>query len=209
MNALNRNSILTGALLIMGLIFVAVFGMGCSTDSSSLGPISNDSENIDIANINYPDASTLPAGFVALTRSTSVIGGHADGTLDDHDNTVSKNMKRDKGGDLYLDNNGVSIPRNSIPVERLTITVTLPDEEAAIVDFGPHGTHFDCPVTVRISLEDFEIPEGVELTDLTIFYVNDNSEWEQYNGIVGHNGDWLEAQTDHFSRYIIARSVNS
>jgi hypothetical protein len=208
MNALNRDSILTIVLAIMGMILLAVFGMGCSTDSSSLGPISNDSENIDIANINYPDASTLPAGFVALTRSTAV-NGDRNGALDDHDNFAARWMWRNSGGTLLLDHNGVIIPRNAIPYYQLLITVSLPDDEAAMVDFGPHGTHFDCPVTVRISLEGFEIPEGVELTDLTIFYVNDNGEWEQYNGILNPSGNWLDAQTDHFSRYIIARSVNS
>jgi hypothetical protein len=209
MNAFNRDSILTATLLVMGLIIVAVFGMGCSTDSNSLGPISNETESIDVANINYPDASSLPAGFVPLMRSDATEGGRGAGTLDDHDNFASRLMRRSNGGSLYIDHNGVSIPRNAIPYHQLLITVTLPDEEAAIVDFGPHGTQFDCPVTVRINLEDFEIPEDVDVTDLTIFYVNDNGEWEQYNGVFNSSGNYFDAETNHFSRYIIARRVVS
>jgi hypothetical protein len=176
-----------------------------------LGPISNNTETIDAANINYPTAASLPAGFVPLTRSVTPNGGRGTALDDgDHDgdhgeNSVSSLMRRNHGGSLYLDHNGVSIPRYSIPVHELEITVTLPDETCAMVDFGPHGTQFDRPVTVRISLEGYELPEGVVLEELTIFYVNENGEWEMYNGTLNSSGNWLDAQTDHFSRYIISR----
>jgi hypothetical protein len=195
-------------IILIGMLALVIFGIGCSTDSSILGPVSSNTESRAAASFIYPDPTSLPAGFVPLTRSTSINGGRESALDDGNETTVTRLIRDIAGGSIFLSHSGVTIPRTALPVSELEITVTLPTDAYAMVDFGPHGTQFESPVTVQLSMEGFELPEGVTEDDLTIFYINDNGEWEMYNGIIHRNGLWLTAETDHFSRYIIGCSLS-
>jgi hypothetical protein len=112
-----------------------------------------------------------------------------------------------RGGEVYTaQGSGCSIGPKALPDDTL-ITVTLPEEGYAIVDFGPHPLYFRKNIWIAISLNG----TGLDPNDATwprhlhVYYWNE--ETDTYRVYPSHY-DWhrnaLMCLTNHFSRYIIA-----
>lgn len=70
------------------------------------------------------------------------------------------------------------------------------------VEFGPHGTRFDKPVTLELPYDRDRLPSGVKEGDLAVHYWNaSRGEWEPLASIVDTAARVVRAQTTHFSQY--------
>lgn len=70
------------------------------------------------------------------------------------------------------------------------------------VEFGPHGTRFDKPVTLELPYDRARLPAGVKESDLGVHYWNAaRGEWEALASIVDTAARVVRAQTTHFSQY--------
>jgi len=218
MYTMNRDSILTVAMLIMAMIVVAILGVGCSTDHGIATPVAS---SVDPAEATWTDPCDIgpdycyppltaeqlndgPApGWTFLRKSAR----DTDNSLDDAPTLVTRLIQQNQTGILTASQNQITIPQGAIPYSQLLVSMAVPGSAIAMVEFGPHGTQFNCPVTIRLNFSDYELPEGMSGQDLAIWYINDDGVLELYNGTVTNNGQWLETTTNHFSRYIIAANL--
>jgi hypothetical protein len=70
------------------------------------------------------------------------------------------------------------------------------------VEFGPHGTRFDKPVTLELPYDRARLPSGVKESELAVHYWNaGRGEWEPLESIVDTVARVVRAQTTHFSQY--------
>lgn len=119
----------------------------------------------------------------------------------------------DRGGDVFTgQGSGCMIAREALPQDTL-ITVTLPMEGYAIVDFGPHPLQFQRQIWIVMSLNGTGIrmhgggpkERTVDPQPLNIYYYNEETgEYEVYPSTYDPVRNALMFRTDHFSRYIIA-----
>jgi hypothetical protein len=197
----------------LGVLLLAMFGTGCSLDSSEVTPVSS---SVDLEETSWGDPCELgpeycypplpengPAPGWSYLRYTDSARDNA-GSLDDPPTIIVRRIRGDQQGVFYLDGHQLIIPAGAIPGEELVVSMSVPEPGVAVVDFGPHGTQFNTPVTLRMSIEGMDLPEGLGGEDMTIWYINDDGEYILFEGTVHSNGNWLETTTDHFSRYIIA-----
>lgn len=178
----------------------------------------------------YPEAANYaPAGYELINFHVKAVGrlddGDGDGDDDPpedeyHDNYemqwdvelngqeyegVASQVYCVEGARIGWDDSGITIPSGALPEEGLWITMTRSDPPEPWIDFGPHGTQFNVLVTLRISYRNCELPEGMGPEDLQLFYWNeDTGEYELISETNNQEEEYLEGQTDHFSRYIIA-----
>jgi hypothetical protein len=72
------------------------------------------------------------------------------------------------------------------------------------VEFSPHGSTFNNPVTVRLSYKDADL-NGVDEERLGIWYFDEQEGmWELAGKRVNKQAKYVEGTTTHFSRYGIA-----
>lgn len=68
----------------------------------------------------------------------------------------------------------------------------------AAVEYGPHGTRFEKPVTLELPID----PAHAEAASLAVHYWNPSTEeWEALPSSVDRKAGLVRAQTDHFSLY--------
>ncbi len=111
-----------------------------------------------------------------------------------------------KGGEVFTSQgSGCIIHKKSLFRDEL-VTVTLPQEGYAIVDFGPHPLYFQKPVWLVLSLNGTNLGDNpAALRGLTVFYWNDETDtYEEFPSYYDRVRNALMCRTDHFSRYIIA-----
>jgi hypothetical protein len=111
------------------------------------------------------------------------------------------------GGNVFTSQgSGCMIGRRALFRDEL-ITVTLPEEGYAIVDFGPHPLKFSRPIWLVISLNGTDLDQNdmSDIQHLTIFYWNEETgTYEEFPSYYDPYRTALMCQTNHFSRYIIA-----
>ena len=118
---------------------------------------------------------------------------------------VAKRVDMKHGDAIRWDGSSATFPAGALFYPQYWVTMDRVDPPEPWIDYGPHGTQFDIPVTLRISYEDCELPEGIEPEDLKMFYWNEETgEYELISETNNLEEKYLEGQTDHFSRYIIA-----
>ena len=74
---------------------------------------------------------------------------------------------------------------------------------------GPEGTTFDQPITITVSYDQSDVPQGVNEKDLVIALWDKNAgQWaELTNCTVDTVNNTISAPTTHFSRYAIFSPV--
>ncbi len=199
------------SILTLSLMVLFVITTGCS----NLSPLGS----------NHADS---PAGnsssYPPITEEFLLNGpepGHPVLTIERPPNTMGVEnwdcaegwMLRDRGGDVFTgQGSGCMIAPEALPQDTL-ITVTLPREGYAIVDFGPHPLQLQREIWIVMSLNGTGIrgiPVGgskgpIEIVPLNIYYYNgETGEYEVYPSTYDPVMNALMFRTDHFSRYIIA-----
>jgi hypothetical protein len=146
--------------------------------------------------------------LAAPEQSASVLGGTIDlnGVLQfvglpDLSGTrhAEKYIVASQGGFVELNGFRVDIPPGALS-QNTTITIDLPTDNVLgkrlIAEFGPHGTQFNTPVTLRFPLT------GVLLTGSNIEVARwENGAWTSLGGSVNLLGTVLSSTTPHFSTY--------
>ncbi|MBU1938034.1 hypothetical protein KKG05_11600 [bacterium] len=213
----------------IGIIAVLLLLVGCSRFGDVLGPQS--SNNTEAASgtfepviYDYPEAANYaPEGYQLINIHVKAVGrldGGCDGDNadDDYDiewseevdgqlfRGVAKWIPFNRGGKIKWDGSRVDFKKESWSSgEGLWATMVRTEPPEPWIDYGPHGTQFSIPVTLRISYANCVLPEGVEPEDLVLFYWNDvTGEYELISERNNLEEQFLEGQTNHFSRYIVA-----
>jgi hypothetical protein len=71
-------------------------------------------------------------------------------------------------------------------------------------DFGPEGANFDQPATIRLSYDQFQLPENVAEDNLIIaVWDSHREEWVQLDSTVDSANNIITAEVTHFSLYTI------
>jgi hypothetical protein len=206
----------------IAVIAVLVLLIGCSRFGDVTGPQSSDntevvSDTFEPVMYNYPEeANYAPEGYqlinIHVKSSTRLDYDYED----DYDfewvnewygelwRGVVKRIDDDRGGRIGWDGSGIIIPGHAMRYSQ-HIYLMRTDPPEPWIDYGPHGLRFYTPVTIRISYRNCVLPDGIEPEDLILFYWNEyTGEYElisEYNNL---EEQYLEGQTNHFSRYIVA-----
>jgi len=121
-------------------------------------------------------------------------------------------ISRDTYGEVFTgQGSGCMVEPGALPQDTL-VTVTLPMEGYAIVDFGPHPVQHNRAIWIALSLNGtgIEISGGpAELPDkvrqINVYFLNrDTGRYEVHPSTYDPVRNALMFRTDHFSRYIIA-----
>lgn len=112
---------------------------------------------------------------------------------------VSKLVRAAEGGTVELNGYRVEIPAGALPHDA-TITIDLPRGgplgQRLLAEFGPHGIHFNEPVTLTFPLR------GVLLDGGALEVARwENGGWTSLGGSVSDDGASLSSTTPHFSTY--------
>ncbi len=199
------------SVLALGLMVMFVVTSGCS----NLSPLSSSQTDTPAGNSSgYPPITEelllngpVP-GHPVLTmeRPAGMMG------VENWDYTESWTA-RDVGGEVFTgQGSGCIVEPGALPQDTL-ITVTLPMEGYAIVDFGPHPLQFQRRVWIVLSLNGTRIggmpvggpKEYVQIEQLNIYYYNaETGGYEVYPSVYDPVRNAIMCRIDHFSRYIIA-----
>lgn len=118
---------------------------------------------------------------------------------------VAKRVYRRHGGRIGWNGSGIMFPRGSLPGRGYWMYMMRVDPPEPWIDFGPHGLVFREPVTIRISYANCDLPEGIDPEDFVLFYWNEwTGEYELISQYNNTEEKYVQGETDHFSRYIIA-----
>lgn len=219
---MKRVTVCGGNLAPWVAIFAVLFFLaGCSRLGDLTGPQSSTpdgtAETFEPLIYDYPEtANDAPEGYQLVHFHDSKPGVHVDDG-DEYDHAwqchwrgleyegVASKIRFENGGSVRWNASGISLPSGALDCNQTWIWMTREDPAEPWIDFGPHGTVFEVPVTIRISYANCQLPEGVAPEDLMLFYWNEvTGEYEFISDCNNLEGMYLEGQTDHFSRYIIA-----
>jgi hypothetical protein len=138
-------------------------------------------------------------------------GGGAAGTSGgggSNDDPVAQNVAADEGGTVETESGSASadIPAGALAEDtEITITVLDADDQpdadriiAAVYDFGPDGTTFAEPVTLRIELDAGAVTDGMQ----PVMAWLDGDSWQPLADSVVQ-GNVVTASTDHFTPFTI------
>lgn len=115
-------------------------------------------------------------------------------------------VERKPGGEVFTSQgSGCLIAKKALPQDTM-VTVMLPEEGYAIVDFGPHPLQFQKKMWIVLSLNGIGISvDSPKRTRLTVFYYSEETgTYERYPSHYDPDRNALMCRTNHFSRYIIA-----
>lgn len=111
------------------------------------------------------------------------------------------------GGVITIGAHKLSIPAGALD-STVTITASLPGANAAMVDFQPHGLHFNVPVEITLSYAGCQIPAN---SYFNVVYSDASSPNNVIlDGMPSNDRRTLSqivALTDHFSGYIVAWGI--
>jgi hypothetical protein len=198
--------------LSLGLVLLFLLGTGCSR----LSPLDNGGTGLPASG-----SSDYPPITEELLQNGPA-PGHPIVTLERPSGMMSVEnwdyaevwVKRNRGDYVRTSQgSGCMIGNYALPQDTL-ITVTLPVEGYAIVDFGPHPLQFHRDIWLVLSLNGTSPSDDSDgdgwhdfrgQRDLTIFYYNEETgEYEPYPSYYDPHRNALMCLTNHFSRYIIA-----
>ena len=115
------------------------------------------------------------------------------------------------GGELALDGGAVrmSVPAGAVtePVVLTAEAVEAPEGSGVTkaYDFGPDGTVFVAPITVRIGVDAAALPPGVSAASLRLFWLDESGDWQPlensgFDPATGH----VHGDIDHFTVIAVA-----
>jgi hypothetical protein len=112
---------------------------------------------------------------------------------------AEKYIVASQGGFVELNGFRVDIPPGALS-QNTTVTIDLPTDNVLgkrlIAEFGPHGTQFNTPVTLRFPLTGVLLPLApIEVARW------ENGGWTSLGGTVNLLGMSLSSTTPHFSTY--------
>ena len=192
--------------LLISLSLVAFFGIGCSLDSTGVGP-NTESQTTETATYNnstVPDIE-LPAGLELVTMDWTALPRSA-GTLDDPQNLCSSGwVTVADGGTVTYEYSGCAIDAGEIPYDA-EVTVCLPHPGRAFVEFGPHPLFFNGEVEIWFDLSVAHCPPQ-QYDRLQMWYVNNNEDLEPIEMEIDFENMQAVGHTTHFSRYILTKST--
>lgn len=197
--------------LPIGLVLLFLLGTGCTR----LSPLDNEGTGLPASGSSgYPPITEelLQNGpapghpILTLERPSGMMG------VENWDYAEAWVERRRGGYVLTSQGSGCMISRYALPQDTL-ITVTLPVEGYAIVDFGPHPLQFDKYIWLVLSLNGTSSSNDSydhwhdwwHPREYTIFYYNEETgEYEPFPSYYDPHRNALMCRTNHFSRYIIA-----
>ncbi len=165
---------------------------GDFTGSDNPDNITMDTDKVVTANFAVPGAepgtpaatptpTPTPEGNVPVNEQGVTTGGVAitGGCLD-------------CGGTLIIPEGTTALDADGNPLNNVTVgaPAAAPDDPAdgnilGICDFGPDGATFDPPLTVKMSYDPAELPEGVAEEDLVLAYYDESTgQWVELENIV-------------------------
>lgn len=191
--------------LLIGLSLVAFLGIGCSLDSTGVGPNSEAQTEETTSLNNVLPGVVLPEGLELVTMNEIALPRN-EGTLDDRPVYCGSGwITVAEGGVVEYEYSGCSIEAGEMPYDA-EVTVCLPNPGFAIAEFGPHPLAFNGTVEIWFDLYGTNLPQQA-YNQLQMWYVNDNDELEPVPLTIDTENGRAIGQTTHFSRYILTRTV--
>lgn len=224
---MKKDTLLTLALILIGLSIVVFTGTGCSTDNIGAGTSSvnmSDADKTAYESATRPEV-ILPEGLSLVTGLSGKTTPTTDTNLDDppfvprggmsgptrpvpvpesDHPCVSVYVMANSAATIQCMNSGVMIPYGALPYDA-TITACMQNEDDAIVDFGPHPLEFNGMVQIWFDLAGLDYSND-ELASLAMWYVADDGALESIPMNIDMGSMRAMGRTNHFSRYILTRS---
>ena len=225
-----RDSLLSIAICLLAISLLVIMGTGCSSDRISAGPTSaetSDAYKTAYESMTRPEV-VLPEGLELVTGLSGKKPITTEGNLDDpwmgprggfgdpEDPTrppvietpdepcVSMFVPARSAADVHCMFTGVRIPQGVVPYD-ITVTACMPDEETAIVDFGPHPLEFNGSVHIWFDIGNLHYTEE-EIETLQMWYVADDGDLEELPINIDRGSMQVIGHTSHFSRYILTKT---
>lgn len=198
-----------------------LIAVGCSENVNSVGPIApTESQSvsstvaIDGMIIELPEgwgpvSVPSPSDRLDTPRDRSGSQRESGDLLVPVFTCVSQRADNGEWSLIQYNWSGCLIPPGALPRNRMDIEVCV-DSVNAICEFGPHGTQFNSPITIRIDFQYLGLDRlNIDLLhDIAIFYVQDNGTLLEMPHWVDLTGHALIGSTDHFSRYIVTQRIS-
>lgn len=228
---MKKDTLLTLALILIGLSIVVITGTGCSTDNIGVGmqPESKTSadqtayESATRPDVVLPEGLELVSGLSGKMAPTTVgnlddptilprggTGGVTPPTrtpepIDNREPCVSIYVPANMAANVQCMYTGVSIPEGAVPHD-LVVTACMPDEETAIVDFGPHPLQFNGVVQIWFDVSNLNYTDE-EIESLQMWYVTEDESLEEISMNFNYGNMRAMGRTNHFSRYILTKTT--
>ncbi len=180
-----------GLCLIVGII---AFSLGCSADDI-MGPGSTGMPG-DVPE-DGPDRSQ-DINILADPDGMAVLSDEGD----DEGRGTAVLVSADEGGIVSWGRFSLEFPPGALS-EDTVISVDQPNPHLIMCELQPHGLQFNVPVTLRIDYggsvaED----EEASMPALGVYWYNQGTGcWEGVGDNLDAEGDKMEAQLEHFSKY--------
>ncbi|MBN2238664.1 MAG: hypothetical protein JW712_02735 [Dehalococcoidales bacterium] len=123
----------------------------------------------------------------------------------------------DKHAEVTCTDGTLAVTADGNPVDTIYIAVVTglprPSCESSIVsnayNFGPDGTVFDKPVTIRMSYDEADIPDGVDETALVAGCLQTGAvDWEFIEEVtIDSENNTVSLETDHFTIFAVFATI--
>lgn len=197
--------------LVIGLCFVAFFGVGCSLDSTGVGP-TNESQIEETTSFNEVlPGIVLPEGLELVSMNEIPLsdnnGALDDGTTGNRPNLCGSGwVTVAEGGVVEYDGYaGAAFDAGEMPYDA-EVTVCMPHPGWAIAEYGPHPLAFNGTVDIWFALYRTNLPDQA-YERLQLWYVADNGDLEAIPLTIDRENGRAVGHTTHFSRYILTVST--
>lgn len=112
---------------------------------------------------------------------------------------------------VEIDDDTVAVDAEGDPFDEIEVDVRSPHDAPSenvlvgnVYDLGPDGAEFDPPVPLTISYSSGDIPNGVEVSDLVIAWLDEESdEWIALDSEVDENDKEVVAEVSHFTEFCL------
>ncbi|MCB9357566.1 MAG: hypothetical protein H6505_03245 [Calditrichaeota bacterium] len=190
---LNRSYKLSLGIVLLAFLLASCSDMNPVTEPEEHTEVSMGTPHVPFDNLNL----RLPEGYEVLRSSTA---------LDDCDSMVISRYCRTLLPNVLsiLDLTRLTVQGSDLPHNQ-TITMVMPNTCEAVVDLYPSPFQFDDEVELTWFLPQVRYGQLLNPRDLAAFYVHEDGTVELADFSWGPLNLWLTVETDHFSRYIIAR----
>ncbi len=107
-----------------------------------------------------------------------------------------------RGNEIHVEDLSLTPPDGTVAGADVTLTTEVErtaDKKQLLYTFGPEGSTFDPPLTIKLDWERF----GME--DANLYFINEDGNYIlQDEEDVEYDGKWMNVSIHHFSRYAIA-----
>ena len=171
------------------MAFVMVLFTGCASDKMA-GPQTQGGES----------SGTLPPALVSPNAATPSVGLSSSGWYEIASAEVEPDDEKTVGGGRY----GFYFPEGAVS-QTTTITISEWDSHVLDVEFGPHGTQFNLPVTLEIDYSSTNADPDSDNYNGAIpafyWFDQENDVWVEIQGDTDTENLIYTVELEHFSRY--------